>query len=96
MTPTLLPHEITPRSRRRQGRETERWLERIYPLPDPLRSYEDLQRACHLDLPGLSREDLWRQHFRCDHRIRMDDHPSPWLYARLEAIRAELRGRGRR
>ena len=92
----MAAQQITTPSPRQRDPGTQRWLDRIYYIPDQFRSYEELQRARHRDLPLLSREELGREYYRCNHRLKLDDRPHPWLAGRLAAIRDELRRRGSR
>ncbi len=71
------------------------WLDDIYELPDVLRSWEDLQRARHADLPALGDDELRREQRRIDLRLVIEDEPSPWLAERLRAIGEELHRRRR-
>lgn len=83
-----------------------------YQLPNFLRSEEDLQRLCHSDIPGMSANDLWVEHFRVQRALEASyglriyvgttgpEHSIPadeWLRQRLEVLEAaERKWRGRR
>ena len=79
---------LAPRVRRR----ARYWLvHTIYETPDSLRSWEDLQRHEHLDLPHLTVAQLERE--RDQARLRATVEPEPhdeWLVERRQRIAAEL------
>jgi hypothetical protein len=68
-----------------------RLLQRLYPLPRPLLTIEEWERSRHLDLAGLSIDDLELEGHRVRHRIAYDPKPHPWLLERRERVRCELR-----
>jgi hypothetical protein len=65
----------------------------IQPLPDPLRSDREAERAAHADLGELSEVDLWRERERCRMRLALDDSADPWVTERLARVREEERRR---
>jgi hypothetical protein len=71
----------------------ERRQQERYPIPNILRSWEDLLKAQHRDLPDLDTPLLVREHYRCRHRLMYEDGPAPWLEGRLLAIEEELAAR---
>ena len=75
----------------RQYSRDDRRLERIYAMPRDCRSLEDYDRGRHLDLPGLTDDDLDREAIRVAHRwaYEPDRAPRGWLTERRDAIRAE-------
>lgn len=78
---------------RRQDRATAWFLDRCYRLPDILVSWDDLQRARHLDLPAMPDAALARERYQVHHRLmyeRPDGGAAGWLRERLRAVDAEL------
>lgn len=75
---------------------SERRLQLLYPLPDPMVSLEEWERSTHADLASMDLFALERERYRARHRYYLEARPHPWLARRLEAIRAELRRRDRR
>lgn len=70
-------------------------LERLYPLPNPLRTLEEWEQAHHRDLPTLSDDDLLRD-LRCARRrldYEDDKTAQVWLSERIIRIRQEVASR---
>lgn len=67
-----------------------KFLELLYPIPQPLRTLEDHWRFCHADLPDLTDIELARELSRVWRRLTLEwpkaDH---WLWARRAAVFAE-------
>jgi hypothetical protein len=71
----------------------QRRLSWLYPLAQPLVSFDEWQRANHQDLTMLTTPQLMRE-VRCvRRRLDYDPTPHPWLAERIDAIRGELRRR---
>jgi hypothetical protein len=69
--------------------------ERLYRLPRPLATIEEWARSQHLDIDGMTPDDLEAEAHRIRHRLAYDDDPHPWLVERRERVRQAL-GRSRR
>jgi hypothetical protein len=67
------------------------FLERIYPLPKPMRSIEEWQREHHQDLEALDDFTLQRERRCVQHRLdyETDQFVRSWLAVRLTAIDRE-------
>ena len=80
------PRRSAPRNR--QPSFSEAYLERVYAIPQPMLTFEDLKRSRHQDLETLDDRDLMRER-RCVQR-RLDYDPNSsrqaWLTGRLVAI----------
>lgn len=75
------------RSHASLSRPNVRWLlEQLYPVPDPLRSHEEWERFWHLDLNGLTPEELQLERAQVVFRLTFDYAPHDWLLKRLDAI----------
>lgn len=70
------------------------WVRRYYPLPEPLASFEQLERWRHLDVPGKSHDALRAELNRITLRLLYDPKPSPWLSERRAVLRHEIGNRG--
>jgi hypothetical protein len=67
-------------------------LDQFYTVPEPMHSYEDWQRFRNLDLmEHRSPEELMLEIDRLRDRLRLDEHPHPWLLVRLDALEETLR-----
>lgn len=60
----------------------------IYPLPNPLESYEDWRRFTHQDLDDMTHTQLNREYELVRCRRLLDDPPHHWFTDRLERVRA--------
>lgn len=73
-----------------------RYLNLIYPVPNPLVSLEEWRRLNHLDLQHRQTAQLARERFKVHSRLMLSDERDPWggwLEERLVAIEDELAGR---
>ena len=70
------------------------WVQRYYPLPDPLATFEQAERWRHLDVPGRSEDGLRAELNRITLRLLYDAKPSPWLLERRAVLRREIGNRG--
>jgi hypothetical protein len=66
-------------------------LERICPMPAPMRTSEDWERFHHMDLNQMTRGQLRLEEDRTRLRLTMEDHPDEWFLVRVEAIQEALR-----
>lgn len=64
-------------------------LELFYPIPEPLRSWEQRERFYNRDLEGLTLPQLLAERARVRGRMLNDTHP--WLFERLDAIESAIR-----
>lgn len=67
-------------------RPRDRLARVIYPDPDPFASTEAHARANHLDLPAMEPGERQRELHLARLRLLLDDHPSDWLFERLERL----------
>ncbi len=65
--------------------------DRLYPVPQPLRSLEEWARWRHLDLLDCSRPELLRERARLRLRLTLDDAPDSWCLERLRALEEAMR-----
>ncbi len=78
-------------------RPTGHALDRMYAVPNELRSYEDAMRVRHLDLADFSDDALRIEAGRVHLRMLHDADPMArhWLAGRLRAVDAERTRRTR-
>jgi hypothetical protein len=83
------PRRSAPQNR--QPSFSEAFLERVYAIPQPMLTYEELKRSRHQDLDTLLDRDLLRERRCVQHRLDYDRNPSSraWLMGRLTAIDRE-------
>ena len=68
-----------------------RWLDTLYPLPDPCTSIEEWHRLTHRDLEAMALEDLDDERLRLRLRLAFERDPDPWFterQRRLDQVRA--------
>lgn len=66
----------------------------IYPIPDPMRSYEEWQVWRHADLSDMTPAEKRFDLTRLIARLHVDPSPHHWLLERLAVLRDEVdRGR---
>ena len=75
--------------RRRFG---TKFLDRLYAIPDPMRSIDDYYKQRHDDLPLLTTEKLHQEARMVRQRADLEDDEIArwWLGQRLDRVRAEL------
>ena len=69
-------------------------LEGLYPIPQPLDSYEDWERYHHLDLDDLSLAQLRLELDRARFRLMLDDSPSEWHLERVRVLEQRVHHAG--
>lgn len=70
---------------------SQQFLDRICPMPQPMRSLGDWQRAHHRDLDALTDQELGRELRRAQHRADFEKNKSIrlWLETRISVLAAE-------
>ena len=69
---------------------TTRFLDRVYPVPDPTETARQFEIYNHIDLDDMPLEALQREERKIQHRLDQDDKPPRWLWGRLEAVRQAM------
>ena len=81
-----------PRYRQPGARFSDVFLDRILPMPKPIRSIGDWYRQRHQDLDDLTDVELGKEIYLARLRRALDHDPDRcvWLWGREQACRAEL------
>ena len=69
---------------------TRRFLDRLYPIPDPIETVGQFERFSHSDLAAMPLEEIYREARRVQLRLDYDDRPAAWLLGRLQALREAI------
>ena len=67
-------------------------LDVLYPIPNPLDTLEQYEKATHADLPRFTRDGLIAERRQAQLRLLVSTHHdgTAWLDERIEAIGREL------